>query len=211
MTVALLTAIYDGYDDLKELVPQDVEVETICVTDDLNLKSPSWNCVYEARGDIHPNVAAKRPKMRPWDYTNADWTIWLDASFRVISSAFVREVLEYGPIGQIDHPDRDCLYEEAEYSAGLKKYAGLPLQEQAQSYWPHPTHWGLWCTGLIVREHQPEIVQFGERWLDECEKWSYQDQVSEPAVLRQCGLRPATIPGDYFKNRWFLYEGSARH
>ena len=81
MKFALMTAIYDGYDTLKDFTTQDVDdVEAICVTDDPLLHSEQWNVVYEPRPWVHPNRAAKSPKMCPWRYTDADVVVWADAS-----------------------------------------------------------------------------------------------------------------------------------
>src|SRR5205085_532909 len=135
---------------------------------------------------VHPNLAAKTPKMCPWRYTDADVVVWLDASFQITSPSFLREMCEY-EFGQFDHNARDCIYDEVEHCIPLAKYSFLPLQEQAAHYREqgHPEHWGLWATGFIVRKHTPTVEQFGEAWLAENEKWSFQDQVSEAPMLRE--------------------------
>lgn len=210
MKAAVLTAVYDNYDPLKPFPVQDVEVETICVTDNPNLEGDGWKrIVYEPREGVHPNRAAKTPKMCPWRYTDADLTIWIDASFRVQSAFFVEDMCAY-TFGQMVHPDRDCIFQEANVSLGMEKYAREPIAEQIARY-DHPQHWGLWATGLIVRRHSPEIEKFGEAWLQECWDWSFQDQISEAPMLREYGLRPETIPGFYHQNPWLAYEGSGRH
>lgn len=213
MTVTLLTAVYDNYDSLREICVQDIPHEAICVTDNPNLASETWNVIYEPRPDRHPNLAAKSPKMCPWRYTDADLTIWLDASFEIISYDFLAAVSKFAPLGQFSHPDRACIYAEGNYSTGLRKYSDLPLEAQMADYRNrgHPEHWGLWATGVIVRQHTPEIEAFGEAWLAECEKWSFQDQVSEAVILREHGLRPTAMPGSYNQNPWVQYAGSGRH
>lgn len=215
MKVALITAIYDGYDTLKPLVPQDVDVETICVTDDPNLRSEQWAIVCEPRPGVHPNLAAKRPKMLPWAYTDAEIIIWVDASIMVTSPGLARAMGDYLPLGQFAHPDRDCIYDEVAHSIPMPKYAGLPLRAQAEFYRAarHPDRWGLWATGLIARWRTPEIEAFGAAWLAECERWGFQDQVSEPPMLRAHGLAPVTIPGFVRaqQNPWVGYAASARH
>lgn len=215
MKYALLTAIYDGYDTLKELAPQDVDAEAICVTDDPNLRSDTWTIVHEPRPSAHPNLAAKRPKTKPWLYTDADIVVWIDASLIVRSPSFVNAMLKYLPFGQFDHPERDCIYDETLHSVAMPKYADQPLRDQANHYRTtgHPDHWGLWATGLIVREHTPQIEAFGDAWLAECERWSFQDQISEAPMLRKHKLRPTTIPGfvGVQQNPWVGYAASARH
>ncbi len=210
----MLTAVYDRYDTLKELLPQTVDVEAICVTDDLSLTSSTWTIVYEPRIGVHPNRAAKAPKCCPWRYTDARTSIWIDASFLVISPTFVSDMGAIdAPLAQFAHWDRSCLYDEAAFSAGIQKYGTEPLGQQVARYesWGHPRDWGLWATGLIAMRHTTPVVRAGEAWLHEIDEFSFQDQVSQPAVLRREGLRPVNIPGTYAHNPWLCWQGSARH
>lgn len=219
MRVAILTAIYDGYDSLKPTLEQEgTDVEWICVTDKMPAETHGWQIVVEPRPGQHPNVAAKRPKMLPWEYTAADYSIWIDASFQVKSDSFAGDMvyflkLDVSGIAQFKHPWRDCVYTEAEASVALPKYAGQPIQQQVACYhaWGHPEHWGLWGTGVIAREHTPDVKLLGERWLRTCQEWSYQDQISEAVHLRLLGLRPLEIPGGHLRNPWLEYQGSGRH
>jgi hypothetical protein len=216
VNAAILTSIYGQYDSLKPAMPQiGAEVEWIVVTDDPDLDPGlGWRVVVEPRPDLHPNRAAKAPKMLPWRYTDAPCSVWVDASFLVTSPTFVADVLALAdPLAQFVHPWRDCVYAEAAASVGLPKYDGEPVLEQtAASYRAgHPPHFGLWATGVIARRHTPQVVQLGHRWLQECHRWSFQDQLSEPVVLREVGLRPASLPGTHLDNAWLAYQGSVRH
>lgn len=220
--VAIVTAIYDGYDELKPVLAQaGVDVEWVCVTDGAPLPdveaARGWSMICEPRPGVHPNRAAKHPKYEPWKYTNAPVSIWVDASFRVVSDRFAVEAtagLTYAqPIAQFQHPWRDCLYAEAKESARLAKYAGEPVLEQADAYAlaGHPEGWGLWATGVIARQHTDAVRELGGRWLHETYRWSFQDQVSQPFALRETGLRPMALPGTHLATPWLAYEGSARH
>lgn len=217
--LAIITAITDGYDTLKPVLPQaGLDVEWICVTDGEPLPdadaAAGWTMICEPRCGRHPNREAKRPKVRPWEYTSASASIWVDASFRAVSDRFAVEALAYAdPIAQFEHPWRDCLYEEAAHSALLPKYVGEPVIEQARTYRAagHPEHWGLWAAGVIARRHTREARALGEAWAREVSVWSFQDQVSQPYALRAVGLRPAALPGTHLANDWLKYEGSGRH
>jgi hypothetical protein len=219
--VALITAIYDYYDELKPVLPQArVNVEWICVHDGNPPDSEAaagWTLVHEPRPDVHPNRAAKHPKYRPWEYTDAPVSLWVDASFRVVSDRFAVEatagLADEEPIAQFQHPWRDCLYAEAKESAGLAKYAGEPVLEQAESYRAagHPEGWGLWATGVIARRHTEAVRKMGWLWLAETYRWSFQDQISQPFALRVKGLRPTAFPGSHLATPWLAYEGSGRH
>lgn len=215
--VAILTALYGAYDTLKPPLPQTgIDVEWICVTDTMPdaEAAAGWAIVHEPHRGIHPNRAAKNAKFRPWEYTDAPASIWIDASFRVTSTEFAASVLKHAePIAQFVHPFRDCLYAEAEASLLLAKYEGEPIGEQADYYRAlgHPEHWGLWAAGVIGRHHTAEVRQLGAAWAREVDVWSFQDQVSQPYALRMVGLRPTGLPGTHFANPWLSYEGSGRH
>lgn len=217
--VAIITAITDGYDTLKPVFPQQgLDVEWVCVTDGAPLPdadaAAGWTMICEPRHGRDANRAAKRPKFTPWEYTTAPASIWVDASFRVTSDKFAVEALTFAdPIAQFLHPWRDCLYAEAATSAALPKYDGEPLTKQADYYRArgHPEHWGLWAAGVIGRRHTAEVRQLGVAWAHEVNVWSFQDQVSQPYVLREAGLWPSPLPGSHLANAWLKYEGSGRH
>lgn len=223
MRTAIISANYGRYDSVKPIVPQDdYEVDWIYVTDDQEIAAEAlslgWSYVYlSPLPDLHPNRAAKHPKMEPWDYTDCDNSIWIDASFRIKSSTMAKDLLGLAdPIAQFLHPWRDCIYDEAEASIGLAKYFGEPIDEQVDRYRlgilsQHPKHWGLWATGLIAMQHTIEVKRMGGSWLTQCLNWSFQDQISQPVVLRINGLRPNSIPGTHFSNDWVVYEGSGNH
>ncbi|MEH0542992.1 DUF616 domain-containing protein [Streptomyces sp. B21-105] len=220
--VAIVSAVYDSYDDLKPVLPQvEAGVDWVFVTDDPVLGAKSshlgWRVVFEPREGVHPNRAAKHPKYEPWRYTDAPVSVWVDASFRIVSDRFAVEatagLTDVEPIAQFVHPWRDCLYAEAKESAGLAKYAGEPVLEQADHYseMGHPENWGLWATGVIARHHTDAVRELGARWLHETYQWSFQDQISQPYALRVMGLRPSALPGNHLATPWLAYEGSARH
>lgn len=215
--IAIITSVYDNYDALKPVCPQaGADVEWICVTDAVPsaVQAEGWTIVHEPRPGVHPNRAAKRPKYWPWEYTDAPASIWVDASFRVVSATFAAEALACAdPIAQFAHPWRDCIYTEAEASAHLRKYDGEPVLKQAEHYRTlgHPEHWGLWATGVIARRHTEAVRELGARWLAETYEWSFQDQISQPYALRETGLRPTAFPGNHLATPWLVYEGSARH
>lgn len=217
MKVAVITAIFDDYDTLKPVLRQEgVDVEWMFVTDTIPdfETAEGWTIVYEPQPGVHPNRAAKLPKMLPWKYTDAEASVWIDGSFRIVSPTFVRDVLAFAnPIAQFKHPWRDCAYDEIQECVAVKKYSQTGLEAQGEAYRAegHPRHWGLWATGVIARQHTPEVKTFGERWYHDINTWSYQDQVSHPPALRACGLRPTELPGNHLANQWLAYEGSGRH
>jgi hypothetical protein len=215
--VAVISAVYGQYDAIKPAVPQEgTDAEWVLVTDDPGIPDGhlGWRVVHQPRPGLHPNRAAKHPKFRPWEYTDAPASIWVDGSCRVRSATFAADVLAYAhPLAQFVSPDRDCIYDEAAESLTVPKYGPEPIAEQAACYRAagHPEHWGLWCTTVMARRHTDLVKALGEAWTAEVEAWSFQDQVSQPWILRNLGLRPATIPGYYRVNRWLDVVASGKH
>lgn len=214
MKVAVITSIYGGYDTLKEPVEQTTDAELICITDDDSLTSPTWKIEPHTTGLGHPRLRAKVPKFMPWLFTDADFSIWVDGSAEIVWPTFVEQMLSAlgdASMAQFRHPSRDCIYDEAEASEGLLKYELLPLAGQVESYriLGHPEHWGLWATGVIVRRHDDKQKELGAEWLRECNLWTYQDQLSEPFLLRRLGIDIADLPHGLVANPWLAWHPHA--
>lgn len=214
MTVAVITGLFGHYDSLKTPVPQTVPADWLCVTDDPYLHSDIWKMEVHNHGRSHPRTRAKIPKFMPWLYTSADQTIWIDASVEIISPTFVEDVivaLGESSMAQFRHPWRDCIYEEAQASAPLLKYDGLPVLAQVERYRSegHPEHWGLWATGIIARNVDDHQYELGPAWVRECSRWTYQDQLSEPYLLRTLDVPIVDLPHGLVENPWFRLHDHA--
>lgn len=211
--VAIVSAIYGDYDSLNPVLAQKrLNVEWVFVTDNPPKDSKGWRVVHEPREGVHPNRAAKRPKLFPWLYSESYASIWIDGSFCVQSPTFAYEAIQHAnPIAQFRHPWRDCLYEEAICTRAIGRYAPQDklIQAQADFYRKngHPEHWGLWATGIIARYHTPAVRAMSMSWMHGIEEYSFQDQVSQAYSLRLAGLYPQCFPGDYFASPWIRYTG----
>jgi hypothetical protein len=91
----------------------------------------------------------------------------------------------------IRHPWRDDILEEAEASLASWKWDEQPVVEQAQSYIDagHPRHWGLFHGGMVVQRDTPAMRAFNAAWWGEYCRWSSQNQVSLPPLLRTSGIK----------------------
>ena len=222
------TAIFGGHDTLKEPVPQDESCEFICFTDTrMPSRVGAWRVIYVERDPkLHPRIQAKWFKLLShkvfprgrlaWRYApfsrrrRANLSIWVDGSIQIKGSGFVRD-MQAGLGGHnwamFTHPTRDCIYDEATRSLSMPKYRDLPISQQVESYRSVvPPHGGLYACGVIVR-HEPAtelIKKVNLLWWKEILKWTYQDQLSLPHVLRKVGeCEPQHIPGDLRRNIWF--------
>ena len=205
MRVALITACYGAYDPVRPLPEWHGFDEAICVTDRADLVGDGWRVHVEPRHE-HPRLAAKRPKMLPWLFTDCDAAVWLDASFEVVGRDFRnwtqahldRELFTVWrhPEGRVDFAD------EAAVCMDWPKYADYNIRGQVQHYVDSgmPRGWGLFACGTIGWRFEPKVKRLGARWYDEQVKWSIQDQVSLPFLLWESGLRFGTWQGNEYDN-----------
>lgn len=207
--IAVVSSVYGGYDIPTPPAPQDIDCDWILVSD-RDYDCHPWKVIVEPRPQLHPRLAAKVAKCRPDLYADAEIVVWVDASFAITSPRFVSWAISHldrGDVAQIPHPQRRRITDEARVSATLPKYRGLPVVEQADSYVAdgYPDDWGLWATGLIAYRGKS---RFGDAWLREQMRWTYQDQLSQAPVLRSLGIRPVDMqPAVLFGHPHFALRG----
>lgn len=217
MKVATICSVYGSYDSLKELPEQTVPFEQILVSE---IHDGSNRGVFvEPRPHCHPRLAAKHAKCLPFEYTDADVVVWVDGSIQVTSADWLDFLIKESagsPISQYPHPQRDDILDEADASLPMTKYSGHRLHAQAHHYLSlgHPRNWGLWSTGVIVYRKDAigsnTLDAFGKTWLTEQVRWTYQDQISEPYVLRTLGLRPRTINDNLYDSPFLTLHAHPR-
>jgi hypothetical protein len=148
----------------------------------------------------HPRMKTVWCKTQLWELVSDPDVIWIDANSQIISQTFVEEASMYGQHGfaTYKHPDRDCIYEEADasYICHPLKYEHQPIREQVAHYRElgHPEHWGLYAVGTCVYDtDRTDVRVLCNEWWEECAWFSYQTQLSLPFVARQLGFEVGTF------------------
>lgn len=209
---AIYTAITGGYNILRPH-PEIDGVEWIAFVD-WNTPALGWEVRrIQTPAGMTPRRAAKYFKMRPdLVLPEYDRTIWIDGTVRVESPAFVEEAMSWtsgSGIAMFRHPERDDIWDEADVSLTMPKYMAEPIAAQVSHYldcgFPHRS--GLWCGGIIARQHTGLVKQLGEAWLAEVDRWSIQDQISLPYVLRELDIVPGAFPASLYENPWLAVTG----
>ena len=211
MKVAVVSAVFGRYDE-PVFVEQTVPCEYVLVTDGDCLVPAGWNQqIIDAR-EVDPRLAAKSPKCCPWKFADADVFVWLDGSIQPTADLVESMLASLGDddIAFYPHPDRSSIISEARASRPLRKYSGQDVMAQAVHYVSegHPDDWGLWAAGLFVVRDTERTRLLGRRWFEEIQRWTVQDQISLPFVLREVGLWPASLDGGLRSNPMF---GIRRH
>jgi hypothetical protein len=206
MRPLIVTACLGGYDTLRPQAAQDIEVDWVAVVDrPMDVPEP-WRPFVLGPSDEHPRMAAKVHKMTP--FPGFPDVVWIDANTEITSQTFARRALaaRRNGIAVWRHPQRSCIYAEADASIRLapEKYADQPLLAQVEHYRAegHPERCGLYACGTVAWDwSRPSAVALGAEWLDECRRWSYQDQLSLPVVLRRAGIKPGIFPAGQIERR----------
>jgi GT2 family glycosyltransferase len=214
MKIAVYVTIFGDYDGLKPIPAQEVKADYFVITDNPKLKLEGWKTVVPnfPRRDLHPRLRAKFFKMFPWEcdeMAKYELSIYIDASIRITSANFIATCLKNLNQDMLlfRHPQRQCIYKEGAASVGLKKYDGEPINEQLNFYRKfHPANGGLYACGLIVRKHTEQVKKIMGDWWFENIKYSYQDQLSLPVILRANGFTPSTFAEDQYKNNFLQVE-----
>jgi hypothetical protein len=204
----IYTAVFGSYDALAPVSPPS-GVDAICFTDDPAMKAEGWQMRVVEPDYPHPRTAAKTYKCMPHLYLpEYEQTLWVDGGFTIENPSFPDEALEYlngSPMAMFAHPERDCLYQEAAYCKDWPKYADQNITGQVEHYraMGHPEHWGLYAGGIIARcSNNPLVQLFGLLWFQENVRWTYQDQISLPYLLRKLDLLPTTFRQNLWDNNW---------
>ncbi len=211
MKVALVTASFGAFDPVRDLPENHGFDDAVCVSDGLVKFGSGWRS-HVVKTSEHPRLAAKRPKMMPWLYTDCDAAIWVDASFELaegfgewarghlISNDFV--VWQH-PEGRIDFAD------EAAVCLGWDKYKDFDIGGQVKHYLAQgmPRGWGLFACGTVGYRFTSQVKRLGPLWHEEQSKWSIQDQVSLPFLLWSEGIpfgvwQANQYDNPYAKIRW---------
>lgn len=219
MKIAVYTTIFGGYTPLRILPPQTVPAEYFCITDipsnlsvnsdhsDPN-KSVKWTVIETGipRWDLVDRLKAKFFKMFPWeieDLKSFDVWIYIDGSIQVTSDKFVEYCVKHlkGDICLFKHPDRNCIFQEANASVDLVKYKNENINGQMAFYHTFfPTDKGLYACGIVVRKSSAKIKDLMQKWWWEQIKFTYQDQLSFPVVCDEMGIVPDIFPDHQYKN-----------
>lgn len=193
MKTIVYSAIYGDYDEPKKHLLKE---KPVLFTD--KLESEDWEVRKVERKEVRPRMQAKYFKCMSHEVLDCDVSIWIDGSATIKTPNFEQWCLDQlgdRDIALIKHPDRDCIYDEANFCIFMDKYKDLPIMEQVMEYAKqgYPQHNGLWACGLLIRRHNDKVKRFNKLWWEHNKKYTYQDQLSFPVCAKEVGLDIRTI------------------
>lgn len=142
-----------------------------------------------------------------------DISIWIDGNIRLLlpPREAVKRWLRKRDLAAFKHPDRQCLFQEAEACMEWRKGDKRRIATQVDAYQKAgmPRNWGLASTRCVIRRHTGQIVKLNEAWWKEIKMHSVRDQVSLPYVCWKARTRWGVIPGKALHHRefWWIPHG----
>lgn len=190
------TAIFGGYDALREPKERLPGVQYLCFTDNPRLKSDVWTIRYSPpEGD--PLMQAKRYKVLAHKVLDCDYSLWIDGRIELHHLNGVFDWLK-SDCAFRRHPNRSCIYVEAEHCKNIRRGDPQKIDRAISRFKAegHPQGFGLWYGGIILRRHKPQTEALNTAWWKEITAGTPRDQISLPVVLRRLGVSCQTLPDD---------------
>jgi hypothetical protein len=105
------------------------------------------------------------------------------------------------------HPDRKCIYEEAEAVVRMRKDTADNVNKQMNRYKSEgfPKEQGLLQSNILVRQHNnPDCIKLMEAWSDEVMNGSHRDQLSfNYAAWKNQDVKVGYLQKNICKSQWF--------
>jgi len=184
LDIVVYTCIVGNYDILKEVVHMEKNIEYICFTDQ-TIESKTWKIkpIPDFLKSFEPAKIARCMKILPHLFLQEyNISLWVDGSIQILGEikSFIDENLKnYFAIPK--HPDRVCVYEEADAIIKLNKDSDKIVEKQIAQYKnkKYPQNNGMVQSGIIIRKHNDKrCIIIGELWWKEVRTYSKRDQLS---------------------------------
>lgn len=204
----IYTAIFGGKDELKEVPYPEKNVDYICFTDQEKNFS-TWEIVTVPLLFENPRMSAKIFKILPHLFVrNYEYTLWIDGAFELKDFKFknlVGKHLNDSGLALCIHPERNCIYDEANVciSRNLDNEERIHKQIERYKEEGYPSNNGLSACGFLLRRtNDPKVVTFDNMWWKEIISGSSRDQLSFNYVAWKLKYGFETINQSYWDNEY---------
>jgi len=215
--LAVYTAIIGDYDDLHD--PLYVETDFcdyFCFTDNKKLHSDVWKII-PLNEELFPELKeldlvrkARFVKTHPHLFLKGyKHSIWIDANIQINKSIlnWIDLFSDNSEILTFIHPERNCIYQEAQECINLKKDEETIIRNQMSQYQEkgYPSENGLVMTNVLYRKQTEQVKIFDQLWWNEIKNKSKRDQLSFNYVAWKRKKDYDICHLHAYKNRFFKY------
>jgi hypothetical protein len=203
--LTIYTAIFSNYDDLKEPFVITPGWRYICFTDQ-DLKSDVWEIIKVPVMECGPVKTARYYKIMFHKHIEAEFSIWVDATFIINVDLNVWWRRFKPPFTTIKHPFSDCIYQEANACISHGKDSAK-VHQQIDLYRKVgiPENSGLIASGILMRQRSVSTVIFCSMWWKQVELHSSRDQIAFGYANHRLFNYHHSIEWDYTKEEEFIH------
>lgn len=195
------TALMGRYEQLNEQpLAEQSDVEFICFTDDIELRSDSWVIrIVEPRFPLDSVRSARYLKVRGTDLlSDYDETLWIDNSvrLRVTPEVLLADWLTDSDLAIPNHGWRTSVMGEFDAVAADGYDDPSRVYEQLIHYstiLPATLHETPYWTALLARRRTADVDAAMALWWDHLLRYSRRDQLSINFALASSGVQPKRV------------------
>jgi hypothetical protein len=204
------TAIFNNYDILKETTFKNSQIDFICFTDNLKLKSNYWKIIYYDNKNYNPTLYNRYLKiLGPFsELKDYNYSLYIDGSI-VIKKDIIElfELADGIEMMNFKHDSRNCLFSEIDQCIIENRGNIDDLTRQKLDYQKAgmPENFSLSANGILLRYHRSKrLKNLMEAWWNEVWTYSGRDQVSLPYVMWKNNFaynffNTSMLESDYFE------------
>lgn len=140
-----------------------------------------------------------------------DYSLWIDGSYDIVGN--INELVDNysynNPIICLNHPTRDCIYDEALACIELGKDFASIINKQINKYRTlhYPEHNSLIASGVLYRKHNDKkLIKVMNQWWSEIEKYSCRDQLSFNYICWKNNFNYDRCDLSCFENQYFIWR-----
>lgn len=125
----------------------------------------------------------RKAKILPWELFDFDVCVWIDGN-TIFDPNALDSLVGYD-FAVSNHPERDCIYHEAQCIIEFGKDTVENIMPIVMRYARegYPEHNGLCATHALIRKNTQQNRIFCEEWWNEVKNYSHRDQMSFNYVL----------------------------
>lgn len=214
--VVVYTALFGNYDRLPAIYTENSGVDFVCFTDQ-EITVPGWKIENRDPMFKDSNLSAKYFKLNPHIiFPEREYSLFVDAN--TIFLGRVQSLIDRWLLNQNfalwRHPDRDCIFDEAESVILHGRASPTHVARQMSAYEKNgtPRKKGLYeCSFLWRRHHDPSIRSFNEAWWKEVTTQTKRDQLSFYHLVHTQGPKPVVLPDKLGTSRANIYFSKMPH
>lgn len=214
------TCVTGGYDNIIDPKFINDDFDYICFTDNLSLRSDIWTIkplpvetegLSQVKKQRYVKINAHKI------LKNYTLSIWVDGNVTIKGdlNTLIKKCGANGNKCSVfvpKHPQRQCIYDEANVVLLMKKDKPENVKPQMERYKKEgfPTKYGLLQSNIMIRRHNDEkCIRLMECWYNELKNGSHRDQLSfNYACWKNQDVDVVYMDKHIYKSQWFNWSGA---